>query len=72
MKRTLALLTALLLASLAALHTAEPFPEIKPLLGERGDVVFAEAFDGPNAKPLEVIPAAKCVLVDTIKISALR
>lgn len=61
MKHTLTLLLSLLLP---ALHAAEPLPEIKPLLGERGDAIFAETFDGPNAKPLEVIPAAKSEIAE--------
>jgi hypothetical protein len=61
MKLTLTLFLSLLFP---ALHAAEPLPEIKPLLGERGDVVFTEAFDGPNAKPLEVIAAAKSEIAE--------
>jgi hypothetical protein len=38
-----------------ALHAAEALPQLVPLLGERGDVIFSESFDGPNPVPLRVI-----------------
>jgi len=41
-----------------ALHAAEALPQIVPLLGERGDVIFSESFDAPNPVPLRVIKNA--------------
>ncbi len=61
MKLTLTLFLALLLPSLQA---AEPLPEIKPLLGERGDVIFSESFDGPNPVPLQVIKNTKSEIAE--------
>ncbi len=46
MKLTLTLLTALLLAPLAALHAADA-PKLEPILSNRGDVIFSDSFDGP-------------------------
>jgi hypothetical protein len=43
MKRTLTLLTALLLTSL---HAADA-PKLEPILSKRGDVIFSDSFDGP-------------------------
>lgn len=61
MKPTLPLILLLLLPSLQA---AEPLPEIKPLLGERGDVIFSESFDGPNPVPLQVIKNTKSEIAE--------
>lgn len=47
-----------------AIHATEALPEMKPLLGERGAAIFTETFDGPDAKPLDVIPAAKAELAE--------
>ncbi len=33
-------------------------PQLVPLLGERGDVIFSESFDAPNPVPLRVIKNA--------------
>lgn len=48
-------LTLLLVFLSSALHAAEPLPEMKPLLGERGEVIFSESFDGPAPVPLRGI-----------------
>lgn len=61
MKPTVILLFAFLSPGVQA---TEPLPELKPLLGERGAAVLTETFDGPNAKPLDVIPAAKSELAE--------
>lgn len=61
MKPTLTLILLLLLSSL---HAAEPLPVIKPLLGERGDVIFSESFDGPNPVPLRVIKNTKSEIAE--------
>jgi len=61
MKPTLTLIFLLLSP---ALRSAEPLPEMKPLLGERGDVIFAESFDGPNPVPLQVIKNTKSEIAE--------
>ena len=45
-------------------HAAEPLPDMKPLLGERGDVIFSESFDGPDAVPLRVIRNTKSEIAE--------
>jgi hypothetical protein len=52
----------LLLASCAL--NAEPLPELKPLLGERGAVLFAEDFNAQDAKPSTTISSATAKVVD--------
>jgi hypothetical protein len=52
MKSTFVLLLVFLSS---AVHATEDLPKMKPLLGERGDVIFSESFDGPNPIPLRVI-----------------
>jgi len=61
MKLTLALLLMFLSP---ALYGAESLPEMKPLLGERGDVIFSEDFDGPDAVPLRVIRNTKSEIAE--------
>jgi len=43
---------------------AEPLPEMKPLLGERGAVLFQEDFNAPDAKPSSTIASATSKIVD--------
>lgn len=64
MKHTLPLLTALLLAPLGALPAAEPLPELKPVLGARGEVLFHADFDAPDAKPFVAIASSTTKIVD--------
>jgi hypothetical protein len=46
------------------LLATEVLPKLDPLLGERGDVIFSESFDGPNAVPLRVIPNTKSEIAE--------
>jgi len=60
-------LLAGLLVTQALTHTvalADEKPDLKPLLGERGDVIFSEDFNGPDAKPFPVAAAAEPTVVD--------
>lgn len=56
------LLTGLVLAQAVAL--AEEKHDLKPLLGERGDLLFAEDFNAPDAKPLVPAASSQQVVVD--------
>jgi hypothetical protein len=47
-----------------ALHAAEPLPQLVPVLGERGDVIFSESFDGPHPVPLRVIRNTKSEIAE--------
>jgi hypothetical protein len=60
------LLAGLLVAQALALTVAlaDEKPDLKPLLGERGDVIFAEDFNGPDAKPFPVAAAAEPTVID--------
>jgi len=56
-----------LLVAQALAHTvalADEKPDLKPLLGERGEVIFAVDFNGPDAKPFPVAAAAEPTVVD--------
>lgn len=55
-------LPALMLAPTAVM--AADLPELKPVLGERGDLIFSEDFDGPEAKPLVRSAASQPQIVD--------
>jgi hypothetical protein len=57
-------LTLLLIFLSPALHAAEALPQLAPLLGERGDVIFSESFDGPKPVPLRVIPNTKSEIAE--------
>jgi hypothetical protein len=54
---------AIFLLSPAA-YAAESLPQLVPLLGERGDVIFSESFDGPNPVPLRVIKNTKSQIAE--------
>ena len=56
------LLAGLMLAQAVVL--ADEKPDLKPLLGERGDVIFAEDFNAPDAKPLVPAASSQQVIVD--------
>jgi hypothetical protein len=43
---------------------AEPLPEMKPLLGERGALLFKEDFDSPEAKALQTIASATSQVIN--------
>jgi hypothetical protein len=43
---------------------AESLPEMKPVLGERGAVLFEEDFNGTGAKPISTIASATSKIVD--------
>jgi hypothetical protein len=55
------LLFAVLLPSAVA---AEPLPELKPQLGERGVLLFKEDFNGPEAKTLPTIASATALIMN--------
>ena len=44
--------------------TAETRPDLKPLLGERGDVIFGADFNAQDASPFAIIDSAKAEIVD--------
>lgn len=54
----------LCLALLPGALGAEPLPELKPQLGERGALLFKEDFNAPDAKALPTIPSATALVVD--------
>ncbi|HEX3135388.1 MAG TPA: hypothetical protein VHX44_17625 [Planctomycetota bacterium] len=59
-------MTALLVMShLAALVASEPRPDLKPVLGERGAVIFAADFNAKDAIPFSAIDSAKVDIVDS-------
>ena len=60
------LLTGLLVAQAVAptVALADEKPDLKPLLGARGDLIFTEDFNGPDAKPFPVAAAAEPTIVD--------
>jgi hypothetical protein len=60
MTRLLLFCSALLPCALGA----EPLPEMKPLLGERGALLFKEDFNAPDAKPLSTIASATAQIID--------
>ncbi len=43
---------------------AEPLPEMKPILGERAALLFAEDFNAPDTKPLSTIASATLRILD--------
>lgn len=43
---------------------AEPLPEMKPQLGERGTLLFKEDFNAPEAKVLSTIASAAAQIID--------
>ena len=57
-------LALLLLCQVAGLAAAEVHPDLKPLLGERGDAIFAADFEGKDAAPFAVIESAKADIID--------
>ena len=56
------LLSGAMLAQGVAL--ADEKPDLKPLLGERGDLIFSEDFNAPDAKPLVRSAASEPAIVD--------
>ena len=67
MSHRFTLLARSLLAGLAvvqAVASADEKPDLKPLLGERGDVIFAEDFNTPDAKPFVPAASSQQVIVD--------
>jgi hypothetical protein len=46
------------------LQAGKALPPLVPLLGERGDVIFSESFDGPNPVPLRVIKNTKSEIAE--------
>jgi hypothetical protein len=61
---TCLLFSPLLLSQAAALAAAETRPDLKPLLGERGNVIFAADFNAKDATPFAAIESAKVEIVD--------
>jgi hypothetical protein len=57
------LLLAITLVSAATLSAA-PTPDIQPILGQKGELVYASDFKAPNAKPTSRLTAAKAEIVD--------
>jgi hypothetical protein len=55
-----------LLASVGIVASGEELPEMKPLLGERGELLFEATFDDPAAEPLHPIAAAKAEIVEGV------
>lgn len=57
---------ASILAMTAVVSSADELPAMKPLLGERGGLLFKPTFDDPAAEPLHPIAAAKAEIVDGV------
>ncbi len=57
---------SLLLLPFAVVHAlhAEPLPEMKPVLGEKGALLFQEDFNAPDAKPFQMIASSTSKIVD--------
>ena len=62
MKLSLTAIFALLTANAAL--AAYPLPEMKPILGQRGDLLFQADFDAPDVKPMQTIASATSKIVD--------
>lgn len=58
------LLMILLFSHVAALVAADSRPDLKPLLGERGAVIFSADFNAKDAAPFAGIDSAKIEVVD--------
>lgn len=54
----------LALSCFAMLHAADVRTDLKPLLGERGDVIFFADFDAKDAAPFYVIDAGKSEVIN--------
>lgn len=66
MVRSYSIISSSLLAAVAVVSSADELPAMKPLLGERGNLLFEATFDGPSDEPLLPIAAAKAEIVDGV------
>jgi hypothetical protein len=57
-------LPVLCAALLPCLLQAESLPEMKPLLGQRGELLLQQDFNAPDAKPMNTIASATSKIVD--------
>ncbi|MEI6714396.1 MAG: hypothetical protein WCO60_11635 [Verrucomicrobiota bacterium] len=58
------IVSILLAVFLPVIVKAAPLPELNPVLGEKGAVLFEENFNAPDAKPIQTISSATSMIVD--------
>lgn len=59
-------ISSCVLAAAVTVASADELPVMKPLLGERGELLFEATFDDSAAEPLHPIAAAKAEIVDGV------